>query len=290
MITSLIVIAFMFMASFFFITLLLGGKKYDGLLEPIDGKEFPLKEIYGVGFKLMTLFNIDLRSSKATRLRQEAVILYGDRYAEYYLRILYAQRFSISFLVIVAASIFACFAQAGDQIFVLGLGVMVSVALFYHFQSSSSKKIKKRSILFLGEFPKAVATIALLVNSGMMLREAWAEVAKSDNKELHLQMQTVTTDIENGVSEKDALYAFALRCATPEIKKFTSLIIQGLEKGSQDLAHALKNQSEELWEVKKQNVLTQGELASSKLLIPIMIMFIGVLIMIMVPIMTNLGI
>ena len=52
----------------------------------------------------------------------------------------------------------------------------------------------------------------------------------------------------------------------------------------------LKNQNDELWETKKQNVLQQGEVASSKLLIPIMIMFVGILIMVMGPIMTNLGI
>ena len=75
-----------------------------------------------------------------------------------------------------------------------------------------------------------------------------------------------------------------------EIKKFTAFIVQGLEKGSRDLAIALRNQTDELWELKKQNVLKQGELASSKLMMPLMIMFAGILVMVMGPIMTNLGI
>ena len=96
--------------------------------------------------------------------------------------------------------------------------------------------------------------------------------------------------MDNGVSEIDALYNFANRCVTPEIKKFTSFIVQGLEKGSKDLAFALKNQTDELWEIKRQNTLRQGELASSKLMIPLLVMFFGVLIMVIGPIMTNLGI
>ena len=102
-------------------------------------------------------------------------------------------------------------------------------------------------------------------------------------------MRKVNEEIDNGTSEIDALYNFANRCVTPEIKKFTSFIVQGLEKGSKDLANALTNQTRELWELKKQNTLRQGELASSKLMIPLMVMFIGILIMIIGPIMTNLG-
>ena len=67
------------------------------------------------------------------------------------------------------------------------------------------------------------------------------------------------------------------------------MIVQGLEKGSKDLSDALQNQNSELWESKKQKTLKKGELASSKLLVPLLIMFLGILILIMVPVMSNLG-
>ncbi len=51
----------------------------------------------------------------------------------------------------------------------------------------------------------------------------------------------------------------------------------------------LMDQSKEVWGAKKQYVRRQGEKAASKLMIPICIMFIGILIMILVPIFTNLG-
>ena len=113
-------------------------------------------------------------------------------------------------------------------------------------------------------------------------------VSLSNESELYLEMRKVNEEIDNGVSEIDALYNFGNRCTTPDIKKFTAFIVQGLEKGSKDLADALRNQTDELWQLKKQNTLKRGELASSKLMIPLMIMFVGILIMVMGPIITNL--
>lgn len=42
--------------------------------------------------------------------------------------------------------------------------------------------------------------------------------------------------------------------------------------------------------IKKQNVKRQGEIAANKLMLPIVIMFIGILIMVIIPIFANLGV
>jgi tight adherence protein C len=290
MIISIALFTIVTLASLIFVGFLLSSGKYNAYIEPLDKKEFKMKELYGVGFKIIEVLKLDFRDKRGNALRQEAGILFGDKYGDFYLRVLYAQKFTFCYLTVIVAGILACFADESSRLLLFGMGLLVAGALYYHFNTNISKKIKRRSVQFMGEFPCAIATIALLVNSGMMLREAWSEVAYSGNHELYKQMQRVSEDINNGIAESDALYAFALRCATPEIKKFTTFVVQGLEKGSRDLVHVLTNQTKELWEAKKQNVLQQGELAASKLLIPIMIMFIGILVMIMGPIMSNLGI
>lgn len=290
MILNILFLILSIASSVVFLILLFTSKEFDGYIEPIDEKDFALKELYGVGFKLIKIFKMEFKNKEAANLRQEVAILYGEKYCDYYLRVLYAQRFSMTALCFVISCIVSCLAQGSDKLLMFGLGLVLTGTIYYYFATTSTQKIKKRSQRFMNEFPNAVSTVALLVNSGMMLREAWNEVAMSDDTELYMEMRKVTEDMNNGMSEIDALYAFANRCVTPDIKKFTSFIVQGLEKGSKDLAHALKNQNDELWETKKQNVLQQGEVASSKLLIPIMIMFVGILIMVMGPIMTNLGI
>ena len=121
------------------------------------------------------------------------------------------------------------------------------------------------------------------------MKEAWAKVAYTGESELYQEMQRVVVNMENGMSEIDAYTEFGTRCTAPEIKKFTSTIIQGLVKGNRELVEMIKQQSREIWDSKRHRVKQQGEKAASKLLIPICIMFVGILIMIIVPIFANLG-
>lgn len=286
---NIIFLALSLFSGLSFVFLLLTSGEFEEYISPLDKKEFMMPEIYGVGFKIMKMFNFEFKTREAAALRENVSILYGERYADYYVRVMYAQKISLIYLCFAVACSISALAEGTDKLMILALAVVMCAALYFYFTKQPATKVKVRSVRFMDEFPNAVSTIALLVNSGMILREAWREVSLSAETELYMEMRKVNEDIDNGVAEADALYNFANRCVTPEIKKFTSFIVQGLEKGSRDLANALKNQTDELWELKKQNILKRGELASSKLMIPLMIMFIGVLIMIMGPIMTNLG-
>ena len=289
LILNIIFLALSLFSGLSFLILLVTSGEYEEYIAPLDSKKFIFPEIYGVGFKVLNILKFEYKSKTANELRENATILYGDRYAEYYLRVFYAQKISICYLVFAIGCAVSALASGTDKLIIFGLVLVVCGVLFYYFTKLPADNIKKRSEKFMNEFPNAVSTIALLVNSGMILREAWREVSMSNDSELYMEMRKVNEEIGNGVSEIDALYNFAARCVTPDIKKFTSFIVQGLEKGSKDLADALRMQTDELWQIKKQNTIKRGELASSKLMIPLMIMFAGILVMVMGPIMTNLG-
>lgn len=289
MILNIVFLALSLFAGLSFVFLLLTSGEFEDYIKPLNKKEFMMPEIYGAGFKIMKMFKFEFKSRSANLLRENAAILYGERYADYYMRVLYAQKLSIIYLCFAIGCGLCSLAEGTDKLLLLALVLIMCGALYYYLQKRPATQVKERSIRFMDEFPNAVSTIALLVNSGMILREAWREVSLSADTELYMEMRKVNEDIDNGVAEVDALYSFGNRCVTPEIKKFTAFIVQGLEKGSRDLAIALRNQTDEMWELKKQNILKRGELASSKLMIPLMIMFIGILIMVMGPIMTNLG-
>ena len=289
MVLNIVFLALSLVVGLAFVILLVTSEKYESYIAPLDKKEFMLAEIYGVGFRIIDLLKMDFKSTAASQLREQVVILYGERYADYYLRVIYAQKFSIVFLLAVMGCALSALAEGTDKIVLLVLmGVMCGV-MYYYLSTETAGKVKKRSEQIMLAFPDAVSTMALLVNSGMVLREAWREVAMSEQSVLHMEMRRVNEDMDNGMSEADALNNFGSRCVAPEIKKFTAFIVQGLEKGSRDLAHALHNQSDELWQLKKQTIIRKGELASSKLMIPLLVMFVGILIMVIGPIMTNLG-
>jgi len=263
------------------------GLKHNSMFDVLDEKEFPLKEIYGLGYAVLELFKYKYKSKGDRKLRQQLDVLYGDKYCEYYLRVIHAQQITLSFTVFVLA--FAFYGLSSEILACIVVLVFAGLA-YYYFGTVTAKKILKRSDELLHDFSEVVSKLALLTNAGMILREAWQEVAYAGNGVIYAEMQTSVNDMNNGVSEIDAIYNFGTRCIIPEIKKFTSTIIQGMTKGNSELTAMLQDQSKEVWQLKKQLVRREGEKAASKLLIPICIMFIGILIMILIPIFTNLGV
>ncbi len=273
----------------FWIFLFLKGNKYKELIEPLDGKQFFLKEIYGVGFAFMDLLKYKYNSKKDIKLRSQIEILYGGaKYASYYIRVIYAQSVSVALTILVLG--FSLYGLTGGEFAVVIVFSALAAVMFYYCMKSTQRSILSRSDELLSEFATVVSKLALLTNAGMILHEAWREVAKSGEGVMYDEMQTACIDMDNGVSEEEAIRLFGLRCIIPEIKKFTSTITQGLSKGNAELSIELQKQSKELWMLKKQNVKRQGEVAANKLMLPIVIMFIGILIMVIVPIFANLGV
>lgn len=263
------------------------GLKHNSMFDVLEEKEFPFKEIYGLGYAVLELLKYNYKGKKDRKLRQQLDVLYGDKYCEYYLRVIYSQQITLAFTVFVLA--FAFYGLTSELAACI-VGFVFAGLAYYYFGTVTAKKILKRSDELLHDFSEVVSKLALLTNAGMILREAWQEVAFAGEGVIYTEMQIAVNDMNNGVSEIDAVYNFGTRCIIPEIKKFTSTIIQGMTKGNSELTAMLQEQSKEVWQLKKQLVRREGEKAASKLLIPICIMFIGILIMILIPIFANLGV
>ncbi len=270
----------------FFLFLFFTGLKDASLFDSLEEKEYPLKEIYFVGYKFMNMINYQYKSKADRKLRKEVSVLYGEKYAEYYLRVAYSQKITISLLLLALAVPMYGLAEGLAGAFIM---VMFAGVAYYYFGTATEKKIFKRSEEMLRDFSNVVSKLALLTNAGMIMREAWNEVAFTGDTTLYKEMQTAVVEMENGVAEIDAIFNFGTRCIIPEIKKFSSTIVQGIVKGNSELTLMLQQQSKEVWALKKQKVRREGEKAASKLLIPILIMFVGILIMVIIPIFANLG-
>lgn len=269
------------------IILLIIGGKYDQLCEPLNSKDFPLYQLYGIGFAFLDIVKYDFSMKSERKRRQQLALIYGEKHSEYYLRVNAAERFTFALLLLVAG--FVVYGLADDILILLVFALFVFAA-YYYISTLPSEVLKKKTDSILNEFADVVSKLALLVNAGMVMREAWEKVAFTGEGELYAEMKHAVSDINNGVSETDAYAEFGVRCVAPEIKKFTSTIIQGMTKGNRDLVEMIKQQSREIWDAKRHRVRQQGEAAASKLLIPILVMFIGVIIMIIVPIFANLGV
>ena len=263
-----------------FLVNLARGKQYGYMVESLDGGEYFLKELYVVGFSLNDGKIFKLRGKMERNLKKQAKLLWGDRYYEYYANLAWAQFLSLTLLVVSVGFSLSGFLKT-EQLPILLILVLLFVAAFWNLSLSRMKeKVQQRREACEAEFPNMVSKLALLINSGMVLREAWRVTAYGKEGTLYTLMKQACEDMENGESDIGAIYKFGVTSDSASIKMFTSAMIQGMQKGNSELADFMVSQTSELWAHKRQMALQQGEVAAGKLIIPLGITFAGIIMII----------
>ena len=263
-----------------FLVNLARGKQYGYMVESLDGGEYFLKELYVVGFSLNDGKIFKLRGKMERNLKKQAKLLWGNRYYEYYANLAWAQFLSLTLLVVSVGFSLSGFLKT-EQLPILLILVLLFVAAFWNLSLSRMKeKVQQRREACEAEFPNMVSKLALLINSGMVLREAWRVTAYGKEGTLYTLMKQACEDMENGESDIGAIYKFGVTSDSASIKKFTSAMIQGMQKGNSELADFMVSQTSELWAHKRQMALQQGEVAAGKLIIPLGITFAGIIMII----------
>lgn len=280
MVVNVIVLLLATIAAILFVLHLIKGKKYQYMIENLDESKYFLKDIYVVGFSLSENKVFSLKGKLERDLKKQAKILWGEVYYEYYANLAWAQFLSLALLCISIGCMFAGF-LGSDQIIILVLIIALFIAAFWNIALSNMKEtIQKRREECDMEFPNMVSKLALLINSGMVLREAWHIVANGKQGALYDLMINACKGMENGESDIEAIYKFGVLSDSPSIKKFTSAMIQGIQKGNSELADFMVSQTTELLAHKRQLSLQAGEIAAGKLIIPLGITFAGIIMII----------
>lgn len=260
-------------------------EKFEEITSSIDSKEYYMSELFYIGFQIMEIIHFNIKSDSSRRKVKLMSEVYGKKYAEYYYYVLVGGQ--ITYIVTVVPVVLLLGLLANEPIAIV-FGVVLAVIFVWYLSESFKDKLTARREKILLEFPQVLSKMTLLVNSGMLLRDAWNLIAAQGNSVLFEEMKLTSTQLDNGVPEVVAYHEFAERCGVKEIRKFASMVIQGLEKGGSELTFFLKDMSDEMWLEKKNMVKRKGEQANSKLLIPTIIIFIGILLMIMAPIVVGL--
>lgn len=228
-----------------------GGKKYQKYTDSSFAKEFQMSELLCVGFSVMRILHISTKTRSAQAKIREIAEIKGKKYAEYYYYMLLGAKTTYIYTIIIFVILLSALADS-KSLLLLGL-VMGGLLILYLDLTLQDKLTARRQEIVL-DLPQVLSKLTLLVNSGMVLRDAWKKVSITGERALYQEMQNANLEMENGVMEIDAYRNFAERCNVKEVRKFTSLIIQNLNKGNEELAYFMKDLSDEMWEVKKNEV------------------------------------
>jgi len=255
-----------------------------------DEKGDRLKTFLPIGLQLMAVFNHSYRSAYEKGLETRLAELKGVRYAHDYLKIHIAAKtvimaFSLVFITFVGT-------QAEIDASYAVFSIILLAALFYVTDRQLDNRVRKRRREIQIEFPEFLNKLILMINAGLTVSGAMQKILRDNRKEnsLYLELGIALNDINSGKPELQAYEEFAKRCRLQEVTMFVSILVQNLRKGNSELIPVLRLQANTCWENRKNIARKLGEEASTKLLFPMIIVFVAILIMIMTPAVFQLGI
>lgn len=251
--------------------------KYLEELSPLSKKEYSYKDLFPFGMWIYDKLNIPASGSYYLFLYQRIVMAYGTRYASYYLKIHWAEKFLYFFLGIVVALFIGAVSDAGAEF--LGISLAFGILLFFLADKNLEERAKKRKLQLMLDFPSFISKLALLMNAGMHLRHALVKIYRDSekNRPFYEELGIVLNDLDSGISESQAWQEFSERCKIKEITSFAAMIVQNSKIGGNQMVNELKRMSHEAWEMRKHAARQMGETASAKLIFPMMIMFLAIL-------------
>ncbi len=226
---------------------------------------------------------VDLQKSEETGEKKNSTI-----YAYYLLSMLLSNAYVGLILACVLAAIMLSVGREMSNVLVFALAGFGGLLLIGYLPFDELKsKADKRQEAIDRDFPNVISKIALLVTAGMNITKAIEEASNSGETEMYIELQKTLKEINQSVSVETAFVHLQSRCNNKYLDKMVTIITKSYVAGNTNLADNLKSINDECWLEKKHSSRRMGELIQTKLFIPTMLMFVGILIVIIVPTMSG---
>jgi tight adherence protein C len=258
-------------------------RRYKDVIMLLPRKEYVLRNFLSIGFYILDEIGYKYKTQYDKVLISKITEIYGANNADLYLKVHWSNKIlTIIALMFVIALIETQYeAKPVDIIFVLLF--LVGTILLH--DRELDKKVKKRRLSIQLDFPDFANKLALLVNAGLTVRKSWEKIDKENMKDsdFYKEIRLVNTEIASGKPELRAYEDFARRCRLSEVARFVTLIFQNIKKGNEELVPILRVLSNESWEIRKNTAKKLGEEASTKMVVPLIFIFIAILIILGTP-------
>lgn len=137
------------------------------------------------------------------------------------------------------------------------------------------------------ELPELINKLNLLVQAGETVPKALAtciERKKSDDQHpLYIELFRMMSDVHNGYSFTQAMELLAKRCSMQEVSMFVTTVLINQRRGGETFVLAMADLGRQLWDKRKSVARKRGEEVSTKLVFPMMLMFLVVLVVVGAP-------
>lgn len=183
--------------------------------------------------------------------------------------------------------------KSSAPIAVLLLTLACMLALYKAKDQELKQKTKEREQQMRKDYAQIVSKLVLLMGAGATVRTAWEMIVRDYQRKreqgeqplryAYEEMALTYREMQNGIAEIKAYENFGLRCRIPCYLKLSVLLEQNLRKGNHGLTKLLKGEAQEAFEQRRELAVRVGEEASTRMLLPMVLMLVVVMILILVP-------
>lgn len=180
-------------------------------------------------------------------------------------------------------------------LFLVGLS---GFAVYWGMNQEVHQQYEKRNQELMMDYSRFVSQLQLFIGSGLSVREALQKIGndylkqREEQKEkryVYEELLLAIRKMNHGASEIEALEFFSKQCNLMCYKKISAIVSQNIRRGTEGLTESLQEEVERAFEERKMLAKKLGEEASTKLLLPMMLIMGMVLVIIVFPAFLSFG-
>lgn len=179
-------------------------------------------------------------------------------------------------------------------LFVPVLLITVCIILYVKTKFDAKEEEKKVNELLKIDYPQIITKILIYVSSGLTMRNTIKLIANTyekkkekgyvkENRKAYEEMILAKKKLDNGMGEITVYEEMASNIKDRTYTRFINIIIQNIKNGNKDIKNILNLEVQDALFERKQRAKKLGEEASTKLVLPLMLMLLTIMIIIMVP-------
>lgn len=261
-------------------------------LEALNSGKIDLLDLLPMaGYRFIQLMKWDYTTPIVKKLNQKCLQFKEKSEAMHYTYYLLASLFSYAALGVgmffLLLSVGLSMQLGMRAIVVATVGFAVFFIIGYLPYDNVNSIVLKRAEGIESEFPQVSSKLALLTVAGMEVDQAWRLTCQSGKGVIYDEMNRVLLDLDNNVSPAVAYGKFIRRCNNKYTTKLATAIIQNMSKGNAEIAKLFRVLNDESWLEHKHNARRMGEKIQSKLMVPTMLMFLGIIILVIIPVVSG---
>ena len=179
--------------------------------------------------------------------------------------------------------------HTGEELSIFG--IVAFFLLLFSMKEEEKRRYQKRQQALSQDYPDIVGRLSLFVGAGITPRASFEKMGSwyasylkdpgAIKRPGFEAIQVMNRRMADGISETEGYRLLGEDTAHKDYRKLSLMLCQNLKKGSRDLIDQLEKEERNAYEDRKQKARIAGEEASTKLLIP-MLMMLGVLLVVLI--------